>query len=114
MFELHKGGGQLDFWGNGQANDTFVVEGFGEMGSAEFGNFIAGFGAGHLLDPVALGAVRAAGAWYGMGIDPSPWEILFLGDDLSSVNHIHAGFGYGLVDRLKHGKQENPPLACLP
>lgn len=114
MLELHKGEGLLDYWGNGHAPDTFVVDGMGEMGSAEFGNFIAGFGAGHLLDPFALAAVRGFGSLYGLGIDFSPWELYFLGDDLSSVNHIHAGFGYGMADRLMRGKQGTHPLTCPP
>jgi RHS repeat-associated protein len=101
MADLHKGAGDLDFWSVAQ-DDTFQISGVGKLNSAQFGNFIAGFGAGVLDDALAYWLVRGAGSLYGTGASlngTAGWgELQYLGDNGDSVSNIDLG----------------PVLACEP
>jgi hypothetical protein len=109
MYERHKGGGVYDFWVT-QQHDTFLVASVGELDSAQFGNFIAGYAAGYRYDLYALIMVRIAGAAYGLvpgiadifsgraGIS----AIYFMGDSVESVTAINQGFLYGEARCFEH------------
>lgn len=114
MLTHHQGGGAFDYWYHEQG-DTYDVPGLGTLTAAEFGNFIAGFAAGYRADPLALQAVKLAGAVYGADVhrDRSSWsQLFFYGDDWSSVNRINQGFGYGFQVRWDRGQRDKHPFAC--
>ena len=96
-------GGDFDFWGRPlTTNDTFTLYGVGKMSSAQFGNFIAGFGAGTIDSPTAYWLVRGAGSVYGIkawkdGIAPLG-PLKYLGDSADSVDYIDRGLCWGLQD----------------
>ncbi|HEY3494483.1 MAG TPA: RHS repeat-associated core domain-containing protein, partial [Polyangiaceae bacterium] len=103
MGELHGHNGDFDYWSQ-RRGDTFEICGYGRMTEAEFGNFIAGFAAGVLDDPLAYWIVRGAGALYGAGAgvlnvfgigDGELGPIGLLGDTESSVHFINDGLGFG-------------------
>lgn len=106
MYNRHKGGGTDDHATNNRA-DTFRVRGQ-ELSSTDFGNLLADYGAGYSLDPIANGAVRAAGGVFGLGaalVGAGDWSfdmILFGGDNTRSVLFIQAGTAIGAYDRLFH------------
>jgi hypothetical protein len=91
--------------------DTFDVNGK-IMGSAQFGNYIAGYGAGYWGDPVVYGIVRIAGSGFGISSvikkhDPFTWDqLIFLGDNTDSVLHIDMGYAAGLGARARNLKRD--------
>ncbi len=91
-----------EFW-----DDTFHVPGVGPMKSDEFGNFIAGYGAGATDSPWGnLLGVRLAGGFFGAiaEIDePNGAEWRFLGDNANSVKRITQGFMAAQNDRADMG-----------
>jgi hypothetical protein len=105
MAELLSHGAPYDYYAN-EPDDTFDVPGLGVMTAAEFGNFIAGFAAGYLKDPVAYVAVRAGGSLYGalaIPLGDFHWtQIPFGGDDWSSVHRINQGAVFGYARRSRH------------
>lgn len=71
MYLLHHDDGDFDFWAKNKdkresEKDTFELCGVPTMNAAQFGNFIAGFAAGHMKDERAYMLVRGAGAFYGV------------------------------------------------
>jgi hypothetical protein len=104
MLHRHRGLGSDDYAFR-NTHDTFCVRGQ-ELESADFGNFIAGYGAGYALDPVALAADRLAGSIYGAGgtllgyNDASFDQFLYAGDNTRSVLFIQGGAATGLYDRI--------------
>jgi len=99
MADLHRGGGVFDFVSSPDMyEDTFTLDGYGTMDAAQFGNFIAGYAAGVLDDPLAYWLVRATGSMYGLGAGlwghapPGEWQ--YFGDNADSVTHIDRGAGY--------------------
>jgi len=107
MHEKHKAGAEMDYSFNEHSGDFFDVPGLGVMNAAQFGNFMAGCGAGYQMDPVALQIVKGYGSWYAKH-DVGLWEVAFFGgDNWDSVNHINQGWGYCFQQRWGSG-----PLAC--
>lgn len=104
MYNRHKANGTDDYWGN-HKDDTFCVRGQ-ELSSADFGNFIAGYGAGYSLDPAAHVAVRAAGnffGWAGVALGYGDFtfdQFLWGGDNTRSVLFIEGGSAVGAYDRI--------------
>ena len=87
-------------------DDTFQVPGLAKLGATDFGNFIAGFGAGYQGHASTYIAVRAAGCFYGtmesmLGEDEHAAELRYLGDNATSVMFIDIGAGYGASYRKK-------------
>lgn len=107
MKKKHQAGGDLDFSYKNFGDDSFDVPGLGVMNSAQFGNFMAGCGAGYLMDPLALQIVKFYGAHYAKH-EVALWEwALFGGDDWDSVEHINQGWGYCFQKTWQSG-----PVAC--
>lgn len=104
MAKLHKGRGPYDFWSR-YRDDTFCVRGQ-EISSADFGNFIAGYAAGYVGDPIAHTAVRQAGngfGWAGVLNGEGAFtfdQFLWGGDNTRSVLFIEGGALIGTFDRL--------------
>jgi len=81
------------------------------MNSAQFGNYIAGYGAAYWGDPQAYYLVRAAGSFFGyggvlLGDARFTWYmVLFYGDNLDSVSHIDQGLADGTRARWPNFKR---------
>ena len=100
MADMHQGAGPYDFWYGDQSDlNGYWVDG-ARLNSTDFGNFIAGFAAGYLQDPAALGLVRSAGVLYA-------WGHLDAWDSDRSIEEIHSGYDYGW-DWAESG----PELVC--
>ncbi len=94
--------GYLDFKGQG-STDKFAVSG-DVMNADEFGNYIAGYGAGYALGPQGLPPLWLGGSAFGMGesVLSGEWElsqVLLLGDDFGSASRWFPG----LVDGVRDG-----------
>jgi RHS repeat-associated protein len=104
MYAKHSSGGTYDFAVNAPSQ-SWDVPGIGILQAPDFGNYIAGYAAGSINDPLAYWLTRGAGCFYGsfevVVRNPAPdprggpsWK--YLGDDAASVQYIDQGYSAGL------------------
>jgi hypothetical protein len=115
MADAHSGGGAFDYYVN-RPRDMFEVDGVGILTAAQFGNFLVGFGAGYLDDPVAYWLGRGAGSLHGLagslrGTEHNgEWQ--YWGDDDDSVLYIDIGLWYGKKLHERLAWERRAPATC--